>query len=86
MEETLTRSLEDHLTHIRGLLEELETDNPGEDTIKRAEWRGRMTAVVERLVTSQDALGAKVDNLIWKVAGIAATVSLLVALVMQLLP
>jgi len=80
------RSVDSQLEHLRELLKELESDNPGESAVRNAEWRGRITAVVEQLSTGQAGLAKKVDDLIWKVAGIAATVSLLVALVMRSLP
>jgi len=74
---------EEDLVRLRELLSELEEGNPGEDAIARAEWRGRMTAVVEQLAIGQGKLEGKVDDLIWKVAGIAATISLLVSLVLS---
>ncbi len=79
-----SKSLEEQVAALRAIVETTEAENPRVDPIALAEWRGGITVLVEQLAKGQEALEGKVDNLVWKVAGIAATVSTLIALAQHL--
>ena len=86
------RSHGEGIERLKILAMELKEDNPGEDAIRLAEWRGRTTMAIEWLVKGQkelkDAVG-KLDRRVVetqvKSAGVAATVAILVSIVVLLL-
>lgn len=77
---------------LKVLVIELGEENPGEDTLKLAEWRGRTTMAIEWLVKGQEELKDVVGQLEKRIldaqiknAGVAATVAILVSIVLFLL-
>jgi len=77
---------------LKVLVIELGEENPGEDTLKLAEWRGRTTMAIEWLVKGQEELKDVVGQLERRIldaqiknAGVAATVAILVSIVLFLL-
>lgn len=80
------------IDRLKVLVIELGEENPGEDTLKLAEWRGRTTTAIEWLVKGQEELKRAIErldrrfgNAQVKNAGVAATAAILVYIVLFLL-